>query len=154
MNKKVIAVLTVLPLVLGAVIWGRLNAAPVPNQYMDNKTYHVVFEMTEPEPDKWGGTIKNVDHLIQALGPQNVDVEVVMHGPGIAAVTKDQGAKFASDFERLHKEGVILAACHNSLEGKHIPLSNVQASFTVVPSGVAEVVKKQHDGWQYLKAAW
>ena len=154
MNKKVIYTLTALALTLSVAIWAKFNAAPAPDQHMSNKTYHVVFEMTEPESDKWGGTIKNVDHLIQALGPQNVDVEVVMHGPAIAAVTKDQGAKFASDFERLHKEGVILAACHNSLEGKHIPLANVQASFTVVPSGVAEVVKKQHEGWQYLKAAW
>jgi len=90
---------------------------------MNNKTYHVVFDLMEPEPEKWCGTIKNVDHLIQALGPQN-------------------------------KEGAFLASCDNSLEGKHIPLSSVQASFTVVPSGVAEVVKKQHEGWQYLKAAW
>ncbi|HXR78905.1 MAG TPA: DsrE family protein [Bryobacteraceae bacterium] len=150
MTTKLIATLMTLPLVLTAAIWVKLNAAPAAKA----KTYHVVFEMTEPEPVKWAGTIKNVDHLIEALGAENVDVEVVMHGPGIAAVTKDQGASFASDFERLRKEGVFLAACHNSLEGKHIPLSSVQASFTVVPSGVAEVVKKQHDGWQYLKAAW
>jgi intracellular sulfur oxidation DsrE/DsrF family protein len=150
MNKKVIPALMALPLVLSTVFWVKLNAAPAAKV----KTYHVVFEMTEPEPVKWAGTIKNVGHLIKALGAENVDVEVVMHGPGIAAVTKDQGANVASDFERLRKEGVFLAACHNSLEGKHIALSNVQASFTVVPSGVAEVVKKQHDGWQYLKAAW
>jgi intracellular sulfur oxidation DsrE/DsrF family protein len=154
MNKKIIYTLTSLPLVLSAAIWVTINAAPATDTHTANKIYHVVFEMTEPEPEKWGGTIKNVDHLIKALGAENVAVEVVMHGPGITAVTRDQGAKFASDFERLHKEGVILAACHNSLEGKHIPLSNVQASFTVVPSGVAEVVKKQHEGWQYLKAAW
>ncbi len=152
MANKIIYALTALPLVLSAAMWVKLNAAPVPHH--DGKTYHVVFEMTEPEPEKWAGTIKNVDHLIKALGAENVDVEVVMHGPGIAAVTKDQDAKLASEFERLRKEGVFLAACNNSLEGKHIPRSNVQTSFTVVPSGVAEVVKKQHAGWQYLKAAW
>ena len=154
MTNKIIYALTALPLVLSAAIWVKLNAAPAPVPHHDGKTYHVVFEMTEPEPEKWAGTIKNVDHLIKALGAENVDVEVVMHGPGIAAVTKDRDAKLASEFERLRNEGVFLAACNNSLEGKHIPRSNVQASFTVVPSGVAEVVKKQHAGWQYLKAAW
>jgi intracellular sulfur oxidation DsrE/DsrF family protein len=154
MNKRVLSMLAVLPLVVSAAVWAKLNAAPASGSRVDGKTYHVVFEMTEPEPEKWAGTVKNVDHLIKALGAQNVAVEVVMHGPGIAAVTKDQGAGVAADFARLRKEGVFLAACHNSLEGKHIAPSNVQASFTIVPSGVAEVVKKQHEGWQYLKAAW
>ncbi len=128
--------------------------AQAKNQANPDKKYHVVFELTAPEPEKWAGTIKNVDHLIEALGSENVELEVVMHGPGIMAVTKDQDATLAPQFERLKKEGVFLAACNNSLHGKNIAQDRVQPSFTVVPSGVAEVVKKQHDGWQYLKAAW
>lgn len=156
MTKKLLISSIGFALILGAAFWIKINAAPAPahQQVRDGKTYHVIFEMTEPEPEKWSGVFNNVNHLIAALGSADVEVEVVVHGPAIPAVTKDDGAQFSSKFGDLRKKGVLLAACHNSLEGRHIPLSNVQSSFTVVPSGVAEVVKKQHDGWQYLKAAW
>jgi intracellular sulfur oxidation DsrE/DsrF family protein len=45
----------------------------------------------------------------------------------------------------------VWAACNNSLINRKIDKSALLPFVTVVPSGVAELVKKQAEGWQYLR---
>ncbi len=49
------------------------------------------------------------------------------------------------------KAGVIFAACANTMKGRHLTTKNLYPFAKVVPSGVAEVVRKQEAGWAYIK---
>lgn len=116
----------------------------------DGKKYHVIFEMSAGEQPRLEGVIRNIDNLKIALGPENVAVELVLHGQAILSYTKDK-TSLASEWERLAKSGVTLLACNNSLKMRNIPKENLLPNIKVVDSAVAELVRKQHAGWQYIR---
>ena len=60
-------------------------------------------------------------------------------------------AALAARMEALTKQGVIFAACNNTMKRKKIAKSDLLPFVTVVPAGVAEVIEKQEAGWAYIK---
>ncbi len=118
----------------------------------DGKKYHVIFEMSAGEQPRLEGVIRNIENLKIALGPENVAVEIVLHGQAIFSFTKDK-TTFASAWENLAKSGVTLLACNNSLKMRGIPKESLLPNIKVVDSAVAELVRKQYAGWQYLRNA-
>lgn len=65
-------------------------------------------------------------------------------------VAKDKSPDEA-EVERLIKEGVKFEACENTLRDKSTPKENLISGVTTVPSGAAEVVRRQPDGFGYFK---
>ncbi len=118
----------------------------------DGKKYHAIFEMSAGEQARLEGVIRNIDNLKIALGPENVTVEIVVHGAAILSFTKDKST-LASEWSRLAKSGVGLLACNNSLKMRSIPKESLLPEIKVVDSAVAELVRKQKAGWQYLRNA-
>lgn len=93
--------------------------------------------------------LKNVTNMIKAEGGK-AEVVVVCHGPGIALLVKDKSPD-AGEVERLIKEGVKFEACENTLKDKGIPKESLIPGVTTVPSGAAEVVRRQQDGYGYFR---
>jgi intracellular sulfur oxidation DsrE/DsrF family protein len=114
--------------------------------------YRAIFEMSAGEQPRLEAVIRNIDNLKIALGPENVTVEIVVHGPAILSLTKDKST-LASEWERLSKSGVGVLACNNSLKLRNIPKESLLPYVKVVDSAVAELVRKQHAGWAYLRNA-
>lgn len=119
----------------------------------DTKKYHVIFEMSAGEQPRLEAVIRNIDNLKIALGPENVVVELVLHGMAILSYTKDKAGPIAADWERLAKSGVGLLACNNSLKMRNIPQDALLPYVKIVDSAVAELVRKQQAGWQYIRNA-
>ena len=119
----------------------------------DTKKYHVIFEMSAGEQPRLEAVIRNIDNLKIALGPENVVVELVLHGAAISSYTKDKAGPIAADWERLAKSGVGLLACNNSLKMRNIPRDALLPYVKIVDSAVAELVRKQQAGWQYIRNA-
>ncbi len=63
-----------------------------------------------------------------------------------------RGNALASRLERLCQSGVTFAACQNTMRRMHIGRDALLPFVVPVDSGVAEVVRKQADGWVCLKA--
>lgn len=118
----------------------------------DGKKYHAIFEMSAGEQPRLEGVIRNIQNLKIALGTENVAVEIVLHGSAILSFTKDK-TTLASDWENLAKSGVTLLACGNSLKMRKIANDNLLPHVKVVDSAVAELVRKQQAGWQYIRNA-
>jgi intracellular sulfur oxidation DsrE/DsrF family protein len=118
----------------------------------DGKKYHVIFEMSAGEQPRLEGVIRNIDNLRIALGPDQVTVEIVLHGTAIFSFTRDKST-LAPEWERLAKSGVTLLACNNSLKMRNIPKDSLLPNIRVVDSAVAELVRKQQAGWQYIRNA-
>ena len=93
--------------------------------------------------------LKNVTNMLKAEGGK-AEVVVVCHGPGIALVVKDKSPD-AGEVERLLNDGVKFEACENTLRDKGIPKENLIPGVSTVPSGAAEVVRRQHDGFGYFR---
>ncbi len=116
----------------------------------DGKKYHVIFEMTAGDQPRLEGVIRNIDNLKIALGAENVVVDIVLHGGALLSYVKDK-TTLASEWERLAKSGVELLACGNSMKMRGIAKESLLPNIRVVDSAVAELVRKQQAGWQYLR---
>ena len=135
----------------GALTWFGAQAQPAGAQpakgekAMLKAVVHVNFG--DAERQKHG--LKNVTNMLKAEGGK-AEVVVVCHGPGIALVVKDKSPD-AAEVERLIKEGVKFEACENTLKDKGIPKESLIPGVTTVPSGAAEVVRRQQDGYGYFR---
>lgn len=104
--------------------------------------------------DKAAMVLRNIrNHLAAEPGAKIV---VVGHNAGIDFMLQGaqdkNGNPFDIPMEELAAKGVEFRVCGNTLKGRDIPASKVQAPATVVPSGVAEVARLQaREGYVYLK---
>lgn len=117
-----------------------------------SKTHRVVIEMNVPGTDAYNFVLGNVEHIREAFAPEPIQIEVVCHGPGIDMLLTTN--KVAQRVAKDAKLGVRFAACHNTIVGRHIDPSHLDKFAVIVPSGAAEVIRKQESGWSYLKGAY
>jgi intracellular sulfur oxidation DsrE/DsrF family protein len=106
-----------------------------------------MVHVDESDPDKHESVLRNVANLLDA--EDNISVEIVAHGPGLAAVLKD--SPHADRLRELLDRGVQVAACANTMKSRDISDDQLVVGSRVVPAGIAELVTKQRDGWAYVR---
>ena len=107
----------------------------------------VVFHIHDEE--KALTAISNINNLINDPGEENVQIELLMNGTGVKIMMKE--GEHRHRLEYLAEKGVDLKVCSNSLEGFKISEKELLDEAQSVPAGVTELVKKQDDGWSYIK---
>ena len=112
--------------------------------------HKVVIQLNTADTSAWSSTIGNIKNL-QKLWPNNVVVEVVVHGKALDLLVAAK-THLANEVMELSKTNVQFSACENSMRKHHIDKSELLSIANTVPSGVAEVILKQEAGWSYLKA--
>jgi len=126
----------------------------------------VVYHINYDDPKTQAGALRNIQNHINAVGAENLDFKVVMHGKGLTLLltpdaventklkygnaTDQAQAKIAG----LKDQGVGFQVCANTLKGKKISyeddLYDVDKA-DIVPSGVAELSRLQAMGYTYIK---
>ena len=114
------------------------------------KKLSVVWDLSSADTTVQAAVFRQVNNA-RAQVP-DLQIEVVFHGQAVFAVMNDS-LQFASRVKMAKEKGVMLAVCNNSLKRLKIDPSKLMAETTVVPSAVVELIKKQADGWSYLKAS-
>ncbi len=115
-----------------------------------SKPYRVVFDVGGPQ-EQWEMVLNNVENLQKALGREHVEVMIVAHGKAIGMLQKTNHA-LAERMTQLSSSGVVFAACQNSMKRANVTKADLLPLATTVDSAVAELVRRQHAGWAYLKA--
>lgn len=127
----------------------------------------VVYHINYDNPKAQAGALRNIQNHINAVGADNLDLKVVLHGNGLAlllepdALAKTRKMKFGNaddnmtaKVEGLKNQGVSFHVCNNTLRGRKISyeehLYGVEKK-DIVPSGVAELAKLQAQGYTYIK---
>jgi intracellular sulfur oxidation DsrE/DsrF family protein len=151
-----VALLTVLALLFtGSIIAGE--------RYGKQK---VVYHINYDDPKTQAGALRNIQNHINAVGAENLDLKVVMHGKGLSLLltpdaventklkhgnaTDEMQARIAG----LKDQGVGFQVCANTLKGKKIDAGNDLYDVDeadIVPSGVAELSRLQALGYTYIK---
>jgi intracellular sulfur oxidation DsrE/DsrF family protein len=127
--------------------WGVFTTANAQNSDIKHK---VVIQLNTADTTAWSSTIGNIKNL-QKLWPNNVMVEVVVHGKALDLLVAAK-THLAKEVIELSTTNVQFSACENSMRKHHIDKSELLSIANTVPSGVAEVILKQEAGWSYLKA--
>ena len=112
--------------------------------------YHVVLHLDEPSKGRAKQVLRNIENLIDDLGENNVEIELVANGGGAKALVKGPESH-AEQVEKLTVKGVHFVACAHSLSMLKISRDLLLEGVTVVSAGVGELVKKQAEGWAYIR---
>jgi len=112
--------------------------------------YRVVFHLNEPGRERAAQVLANIRNLLEDLGEGNVDVELVANGRGATALVQGPEA-YADRVAKLAARGVRFVACAHSLRMLELSEESLLPAVDVVSSGVGELVKKQAQGWAYIR---
>jgi intracellular sulfur oxidation DsrE/DsrF family protein len=110
----------------------------------------VVFQVSDAEPQKWNLALNNARNVQDDLGgPDAVDLEIVVYGPGIGMLKSDSSvAKRIAD---ALKNGVKVVACENTMKAQKLAQADMLPAIGYVPAGVVELMKKQQQGYAYIR---
>ncbi len=127
----------------------------------------VVYHMNYDDPKQQSSTLGNIQNHINAVGAENMDVRVVMHGDGLSLVLKPEALETLPKFkaanatqamiakiDSLKMQGVKFNVCANTVKGKDVVIGthlHDAANSDVVASGVAEVAFLQGKGFSYIR---
>ena len=127
----------------------------------------VVYHINYDNPKKQAGALRNIQNHINAVGAENLDLKVVLHGNGLAlllepdALTKLKKFKHANandtmtaKIDNLKDQGIQFNVCENTVKGRKVDVDTDLYSVDkgdIVPSGVAEVARLQQMGYAYVK---
>lgn len=115
----------------------------------DKKPHNLVFHVTDNDPAKWNQILNNAKNVQQALGKENVAIEVVANGPGLNMFKME--SEVANRMTEAQKEGVVLAACGTTMKALKVAEKDLHVGVKVVPAGIVEIMQKQEAGWVYVK---
>jgi uncharacterized protein len=113
--------------------------------------HKVVFQMNVANDDSWNQLFGNVGNATTAFQKDGIQIEVVFYGKGITALLKTNAA-YEERLKKAAADGVILAACQNSMRLRKIKSEDIFPFSKEVDSGVAELIRKQEAGWSYIRA--
>jgi intracellular sulfur oxidation DsrE/DsrF family protein len=109
-----------------------------------------VFQVTENDPARWNLILNNMQNLRDGVGSEGIEIELVAFGPGIFMLKADSPVK-ARLAEAL-KSGVKVNACQHTMNGMKLVPADMAPDIGYVPSGVVEVLRKQQQGWAYIRS--
>jgi intracellular sulfur oxidation DsrE/DsrF family protein len=117
------------------------------------KLHRVIFDVSVNEAESYKTLLRNIANLKKTFGPENVEIEVVAYSKGLDLfVSKDP--ELVKGVNSLATEGgVELAACSNTVKARNLAVSDLPEKTKVIDSGVAELVRRQEEGWSYIQLA-
>ncbi len=126
-----------------------VHAADSPVGRLKTAAHKVVFQVSDGEPQKWYLTLSNVKNVQQDLGIKNVQIEIVVYGPGLDMVLLE--TEIAEKIDEAVSRGVKIVACENTMIGRKLTRADMYPSVGYVKAGVVELMKRQRQGWAYIR---
>ncbi|HUW99030.1 MAG TPA: hypothetical protein VMV40_09365 [Acidiferrobacter sp.] len=109
----------------------------------------IIFQISTGSPATWKVAVHNARHLTERRPRQPVRIEIVAFGPGLGMILKN--SPVARDLIALHKSGVLVEASQGSLLRHGFALKDVLPLVHYIPSGIAEIVRRERQGWAYIR---
>ena len=158
MAQKLMSVVSALTVGLGFAATGMAAG----HEYGKQKVaYHVNYY----DAKRQTGALRNIQNHINAVGAENLDLRVVMHGNGVSLLLEPDQVEntkmkagnadenMTARISNLKDQGVTFKICANTLKGRKIDLEYLfdASEEDIVPSGVAEIAHLQAEGFAYLR---
>ena len=116
--------------------------------------YHINYDGGKDDK-KYRGAMRNIQNHINAVGAENMEIKVVLHGNGLGMLmSAKKNEKLQGQVVSLKSQNVSVHVCNNTLKGRKISYENDLFEVfeeDIVPSGVAELSHLQQQGYTYIK---
>ncbi len=132
-------------LLLSGLVMFATATAPV--QAADKEK--LVIQVSDNDSAKWNLALNNAKNIQKDVGKANVELEIVAFGPGIGMLKAESevGNRVAEAVE----SGIKVVACENSMRNQKLTRDDMLTSVGYVPAGVVEIMRKQQQGYAYLR---
>ena len=110
--------------------------------------YKVVIQLSNNDSFVQKATIGQLNNILNAFN--KIQIELVMNGPGVDLVVNE--SSFSNMLELQYQKGIQFIVCQNTLNQKNLTAASLLPFIKIVPSALAYLIIKQHEGWSYIKA--
>lgn len=138
-------------LLLIAVLMMSVAGAFAQNQQtdVDLAEHRIVFQLTSADTNVHKMLVRQLGNVLAAA--PNSKVEVVCHGPGLDILRSHMTIVYPK-LKELTGKGIQFVGCENTLRERKIDKSEIISEALFVKAGIIEIVKKQEEGWSYIRA--
>jgi uncharacterized protein len=109
----------------------------------------LVMQVSDADTGKWNLALSNAKNVQQAYGADKIDIEIVTYGPGIGMLKSD--SVIAKRIEEAKQTGIAIVACQNTMKAMQLTKDDMLPNTSYVPSGAVEIIKKQREGYAYIR---
>jgi hypothetical protein len=145
MNRRLMSLLAglaALPILTGA------GSALAQNLDLD-RPHKVVFQVSDADPAKWNLAFNNARNVLADLGKDKVAIEIVAYGPGIGMLKLD--SVVATRIADAMTGGVSVVACENTMKNQKVAREDMLPKIGYVDAGVVQLMKRQREGFAYVR---
>lgn len=103
------------------------------------------------ELNKWSATLANASNLLIDLADNDVEVIVLANGAAVRYYNTELTEMDSEKLAALSEKGVHFTACNNALTAQNLRKDVLYPFVNIVPAGITELVRKQHEGYAYIK---
>jgi len=139
-------------LLLGAaaLLANALPAAAQAQSTTNAPRNRALFQVSDNDPARWNLILNNMHALREGVAGEDAEIELVAYGPGVNMLKTDSPVK--QRIAEALKSGVKINACQNTMRGMKLTPADILPDVGYVPSGVVEVMRKQQQGWAYIRS--
>ena len=102
------------------------------------------------EPGKSDLVLNELENLIQDMEGESLEVELLANSDGVLLYLKQPNPR-VDRLTNLRAHGVRFTVCSHSLQTRAISREMLLPIVEIVNSGVGEIVRRQTDGYAYIK---
>jgi intracellular sulfur oxidation DsrE/DsrF family protein len=114
--------------------------------------HRIIMQLSTNDTLAWKGLMNNLRNLKAGWG-DSLTICVVAHGPGLDLLTAGKTTQ-AEKIRQFRQMGIEFIACENTMKERQIPRESILPDAGFVKMGIAEIVRRQEQGWTYIKAGF
>jgi len=109
----------------------------------------LVMQVSDADAGKWNLALNNAKNVQQDYGADKIEIEIVTYGPGVNMLKLD--SIVANRIDEAKQAGITIVACQNTMKNMKLTKEDMLPNTSYVPSGAVEIIKKQREGYAYLR---
>jgi intracellular sulfur oxidation DsrE/DsrF family protein len=113
--------------------------------------YQLLLQVSEDSVEKLMMALNTAKFVQQEFGAPNVNVEIVVFGPGVQTLKYYAPIPVADRVREAKYNGIRIVACDYSMKAAKLKPAQMLREVVFVKSGAVEMMEKQSQGWQYIR---
>ena len=135
--------------ILSFLTLGAAAAPALAQQKKPAAKHRVIFQVSDNDPARWNLALSNAKNVQADLGAQNVQIEIVVYGPGLNMLKAE--SPVAGGLAAALDTNVGLIACENTMQNTKVARDEMYGGISYVQAGVTHIMKRQQEGWAYIR---